>query len=82
MIEVAANRGRLKYRTRTDFGSSGAPCFDQDWNVIALHQSGHPDFKRTAEYNQGIPIDSIVSALPADLLAELGIQGTQRHPDP
>lgn len=29
----------FQYHTPTRSGSSGAPCFDDDWNVIGLHQS-------------------------------------------
>lgn len=31
---------RLLHDCQTFPGSSGAPCFDSDWNVVALHQAG------------------------------------------
>ncbi len=37
----------LHYRTDTDPGSSGAPVFNDQWEVVALHHSGVP--KRNAQ---------------------------------
>lgn len=31
--------GYLQYVSRTAPGSSGGPCFDDDWNVVALHHA-------------------------------------------
>lgn len=31
--------GILQYVTRTASGSSGAPCFDENWNLVALHHA-------------------------------------------
>jgi hypothetical protein len=63
--DVNANRTRVTYTTNTEKGSSGSPCFDQNWNLIALHHSGDPNFEpdHRPEFNEGIPIDSIVKAL-------------------
>lgn len=60
-----SNKTRVRYTTNTEPGSSGSPCFDQNWNPIALHHSGDPNFvEGTAPtFNQGIPIDKIVSFL-------------------
>ncbi|ANN78375.1 DNA/RNA non-specific endonuclease [Bordetella flabilis] len=33
---------RLLYETDTDFGSSGAPVFNDQWDVVALHHYGAP----------------------------------------
>src|SRR6202012_3559801 len=33
-------RNRVRYTTNTEPGSSGSPCFDQNWNLLALHHSG------------------------------------------
>ncbi len=59
------NRTRVDYVTNSKPGSSGSPCFDQNWNLIALHHSGDPNFVEgsTTAANQGIPIDTIVSFL-------------------
>ena len=60
-----SNGTRVRYTTNTEPGSSGSPCFDQNWNPIALHHSGDPNFVEgtTPTFNQGIPIDKIVSFL-------------------
>ena len=56
---------RVRYTTNTEPGSSGSPCFDANWNLIALHHSGDPRYSklRPAAYNQGVPIAAIVDAL-------------------
>lgn len=58
---IDAGRTRVRYSTNSEPGSSGSPCFDQNWNLIALHHSGDPEF--TPTYNEGIPIDAIVAYL-------------------
>jgi len=51
---------RVRYATNTEGGSSGSPCFDFDWNLIALHHYGDPSsFNVPAHYNQGVPIHQI-----------------------
>ncbi|WP_051035480.1 trypsin-like serine peptidase [Crinalium epipsammum] len=47
----------IKYRTNTDYGSSGSPCFDSNWNLVALHHTGSPS------YNAGTPVNAIVKLL-------------------
>ncbi len=32
---------RVFHRTNTEPGSSGSPCFDMDWNLVALHQGSN-----------------------------------------
>lgn len=54
------NRTRVRYRTNTLRGSSGSPCFDYDFKLVALHHSGNPGAQ--ASWNEGIPID-VVAAL-------------------
>jgi hypothetical protein len=52
------NHTRLRYTTNTEPGSSGSPCFTADWELIALHHAGDPEYSdlHKPEYNQGIPI--------------------------
>ena len=56
-----ANRTRVKYRTNTEPGSSGSPCFDSDWELVALHHAGDPNYQslHQPEFNQGIPVDAL-----------------------
>jgi V8-like Glu-specific endopeptidase len=63
---VNANRTRVRYATNTEDGSSGSPCFNATWGLIALHHFGEPNVK-PATYNQGVPIDVI-----RDRLARVG----------
>jgi V8-like Glu-specific endopeptidase len=61
--------GRLQYLTDTLPGSSGAPVFDRNWNLVALHHSGgwlaEPGSaeKRVYYRNEGILIDRILEQL-------------------
>jgi len=57
-----ANGTRVRYRTNSEPGSSGSPCFDQQWNFIAVHHSGDQTSPQPG-YNEGIPAPAIVSLL-------------------
>lgn len=61
IISVNANQTRVRYRTNTELGSSGSPCFNSNWQLVALHHSGDPD--QQPIYNQGIPIYTIFKTL-------------------
>jgi hypothetical protein len=69
VIEVNGNDTRVRYRTNTEPGSSGSPCFDQNWNLVALHHSGDPNYDQVnpPTFNRGIPMAAI-----RRLLAERG----------
>ncbi len=54
-------RQRVRYQVNTMGGSSGSPCFDQDFNLIALHNMG--DEYWADKYNQGILIENIFTDL-------------------
>ncbi len=58
VIGENANHTRVRYATNTEPGSSGSPCFDLSWGLVALHHYGDPAFGH-AKYNQGIPINLI-----------------------
>lgn len=62
--ELNENGTRVRYRTNTDHGSSGSPCFDREWNLVALHHSG--DIEKIPQWNQGIPFTKIVALLEAE----------------
>jgi hypothetical protein len=76
IMNVNDVRTRVRYRTNTDPGSSGSPCFDHDWNLVALHHSGDPA-KVTPTWNEGIPIDKIL-----ELLGKRGKAGELNQPLP
>lgn len=56
------NDTRVTYLNDTEPGSSGSACFSANWELVALHHSGDPDYKQP-EYNEGIPIHAIVNLL-------------------
>jgi hypothetical protein len=64
-MQVNANKTRVTYQTGTQPGSSGAPCFNQFWDLIALHHAGDPLYPELAPgaFNEGIPIHRIVERL-------------------
>jgi len=62
---------RLLYETDTDFGSSGAPVFNDQWDVVALHHYGAPSAPPQSaggqpppsSVNEGIRISAIFNDL-------------------
>ncbi len=66
-MEVNANATRVLYRTKTEEGSSGSPCFNESWDVVALHHAGDPSYEGFYDpaFNEGIPISTIVERLRA-----------------
>jgi hypothetical protein len=62
VIAENANHTRVRYATNTEPGSSGSPCFDLDWGLIALHHYGDPAFNHP-RYNQGVPVHLIRARL-------------------
>ena len=65
VIGLNSNGTRVMYRTNTEPGSSGSPCFTQNWELVALHHSGDPDFNPAHKpvYNEGIPMSMIVALM-------------------
>jgi V8-like Glu-specific endopeptidase len=64
VIGVNANGTRVRYRTNTERGSSGSPCFNQNWELVALHHVGDPNF--ASPYNQGVTFSAIAKRLKID----------------
>ncbi len=66
-MTLNANATRVMYQTGTEPGSSGSPCFNQFWDVIALHHAGDPSYPDLfpGSFNEGIPISRIVERLQA-----------------
>lgn len=72
ILGINENGTRITYATNTEEGSSGSPCFDRDWNLIALHHSGDPRFGQRARFNEGIPLDTIRRNLKPEVRQMLG----------
>lgn len=47
---------RWLHDANTDKGSSGAPCFDNNWRVVALHQAGPTAISAANQNNRAVPI--------------------------
>lgn len=65
VIAINSNHTRVRYRTNTESGSSGSPCFNKNWELVALHHSGDPNFSTLHKpaYNEGVPIAAIETLL-------------------
>ncbi len=57
IVAVNQNGTRVRYLTNTDLGSSGSPCFNNRWELVALHHSG------IVKYNEGVPTHLIARFL-------------------
>ena len=66
-MQVNANATRVLYQTKTEEGSSGSPCFNESWDVVALHHAGDASYEGfyNPAFNEGIPISTIVERLRA-----------------
>lgn len=60
VLRLNQNETRLLYSTNTEGGSSGSPCFNFNLELVALHHGGDPDHSRSAEFNQGVPVERIL----------------------
>jgi hypothetical protein len=70
VIGMAGEDRRVRYATNTEHGSSGSPCFNIDWTLVALHHMGDPNWKTVPQYNQGVPIGLIASRLAGKVQIE------------
>lgn len=61
VINLNADSSRVLYKTNTEPGSSGSPCFNQNWELVALHHGG--DIELMPTWNEGIPMPAIMSLL-------------------
>jgi V8-like Glu-specific endopeptidase len=64
-MELNANNTRVVHQTGTKPGSSGSPCFNQFWDLIALHHAGDPAYPdlHPGAFNEAVPIYQIVARL-------------------
>jgi Trypsin-like peptidase domain/Effector-associated domain 1 len=69
MVSVAEDGARIQYTAKTEPGAAGAPCFNTDWELVAMHQSrksGGPDDgprSQKSDLGEGIAITAIRDAL-------------------
>lgn len=61
ILELNGNGTRVRYDVNTLAGSSGGPCIDAAFNLIAMHHAGVKSGPR--RFNEGIPIGLIVEHL-------------------
>ena len=59
---IPPHKARLRYQATTLKVSSGSPCWNNDFQLIALHNVGGISCSKGLE-NQGIPIDRIIADL-------------------
>jgi endonuclease G, mitochondrial len=66
VVQVDAGRGRIWYVNRTMGGSSGSPCFSDDWQMVALH---HASMSRGfGSIREGILFTSILAEISGFLV--------------
>lgn len=70
IISINQSGTIVKYKTNTEPGSSGSPCFDINWNLVALHHSGDPIRDNPPSYNAGTPFSAICTRLKQQGLLE------------
>jgi len=66
---VKEERGLIQYWTRAAGGSSGSPCFNDAWKVVALHHAERS--KLVGSRREGILIKSIYADLPDEIKQRL-----------
>lgn len=54
ITEIEAGSNRIHYSANTEHGSSGSPCFDYQWDLVALHRAGR------VKDNEGVPFSAIL----------------------
>jgi len=54
---------RIRYNTETDYGTSGAPCFNQEFQFVGLHNASFQPAGFNVRKNQAIRADRILHKL-------------------
>ena len=54
MLGFNKGKNRIYYKTHTSPGSSGSPCFDKSYSLVAIHQ-GEASWLESEECNRAIP---------------------------
>ncbi len=66
VIAITHGGSRIQYRTNTESGSSGSPCCDFDWQLVALHRAGDLSYgekSRRGDWNEGVLFKAIIKRL-------------------
>jgi hypothetical protein len=58
-------RGLVQYVTPAKGGSSGSPCFDDDWNVVALHHAQRA--RAFGSIREGVLLEAIIREIGSHL---------------
>jgi len=61
--KVLNNGSRYRYDAVTHGGSSGSAVLSLEFELIALHHAGDPNYQKFGQYNQGIPLHLIKTDL-------------------
>jgi endonuclease G, mitochondrial len=59
IVGVYEDIGLVQYATRTLNGSSGSPCFDDNWQPVALHHAERA--KTFGAIREGVLLEPIVN---------------------
>jgi hypothetical protein len=81
-----SNKTRLRYLAKTDGGSSGAPCFTFNMELVAIHQARTDATASKQQVKQGVPITRIIQNIPHnDIIPrfwETNTRASRKLPDP
>jgi endonuclease G len=69
VTHVDEDRGLLQYVTHTASGSSGSPCFNEDWKVVGLHHAERPRYQLWS-IREGVLLRAILNEIGAELNTE------------
>ncbi|MEH2362106.1 trypsin-like serine peptidase [Nostoc sp.] len=65
ITSILQQSGLVQYATKTAGGSSGSPCFNEDWKVVALHHAERS--KSFGSIREGILLSSIYQEIKSHL---------------
>ncbi len=65
-IVAFANTRTLRYFTETRAGSSGAPVFNESFQVVGMHHSSRSDLNSDRKLNEGTSMIAVLRTLEAD----------------
>jgi V8-like Glu-specific endopeptidase len=58
VVEVSPDQTRVRYRINTAAGSAGSPCFNENWEVVALHRGRSAS---DSSVKEGVPMATIAA---------------------